>query len=234
MTITVGIAGITGKFGGLVLANLLKYPDVNIRGFCRNPSKLSERIGSSATHIQITQGSSDNVAALNTFVRGADVVICTYLGDRDLMVTGQMLLVDACERHGVPRYIASDYSLDYTKLEPGQLPAKDPMRTVKEYIETKQNVRGVHVFIGGFMETILSSYFRLWNAGHKAFEYWGSGDEVWESTTYRNAAEYVAAVAVDRGAVGVKNCNTPLSVSFALHFFSNCLPYFCSCIFKRG
>ena len=39
--------------------------------------------------------------------------------------------------------------------------------------------------------------------------FWGSRNEAWESTTYVNAAEFVAAVAVDRDAVGVLKCKKP-------------------------
>jgi hypothetical protein len=122
------------------------------------------------------------------------------------MTEGQKLLVDACELENVPRYIASDYCLDFTKLEYGQHPAKDPMKHVKAHLETKKNVQGVHVLIGAFMETFWSGYFGVWNAKDFKLSYYGEGDEVWESTTYGTAAEYVAAVALDRNAVGMQHC----------------------------
>lgn len=106
---------------------------------------------------------------------------------------------------GVKRYIASDYSLDFTKLEFGQLPGKDPMKHVKEYLETK-NVEGVHVLIDVFMETLWSRFFGLWDESKTRFSFWSTGEEAWESTTYANAAEYVAEVALDENAVGVKRC----------------------------
>lgn len=43
MTFTVSVAGITGKFARLVVNNLCKSSDVQIRGFCRNASKLPDR-----------------------------------------------------------------------------------------------------------------------------------------------------------------------------------------------
>ncbi|GFF47675.1 hypothetical protein IFM46972_08359 [Aspergillus udagawae] len=204
MAITVGIAGITGKFARLVVKNLCAYPDVNIRGFCRNPAKLPEHFRSSP-RVTILHGDADNLDTLRAFVKGSDVVICCYLGDNTFMTEGQKLLVDACELENVPRYIASDYCLDFTKLEYGQHPAKDPMKHVKAHMETKKNVQGVHVLIGAFMETFWSGYFGVWNAKDFKLSYYGEGDEVWESTTYGTAAEYVAAVALDRNAVGMQH-----------------------------
>ncbi|KAJ5518848.1 Short-chain dehydrogenase/reductase SDR [Penicillium expansum] len=170
-SITVGIAGITGKFARCVVGHLLKNPNVTIKGYCRDPRN--------------------------------DVVVCCYLGDHNLMINGQMSLIDACESEGVGRYVASDYSLDFTKLELGQLPAKDPMKHVHEYLKSK-NVQRVHVLIGIFMETFFTTFFNSWNAKESSFSYWGSGEEKWESTSYDNAAQFVAAVAQDPTAVGVQ------------------------------
>lgn len=55
------------------------------------------------------------------------MVVCCYLGDPNLVINGQNSLIDDYESEGVGRYVASDYSLDSTKLGLGQLPAKDPM-----------------------------------------------------------------------------------------------------------
>lgn len=205
MAFTVGIAGITGKFATLVLEQLLISPDVQIRGYCRNASKLPEATRESP-RIEIVEGDVYDTSTLQKFVIGCRVVICGYLGDNDLMERGQKLLVDACEAEGVSRYIASDYSLDYNKLEYGQHVAKDPMKVVKEYLETKQTVKGVHVLIGAFMDTFWSAYFAVWDPKSETLSYWGSGEEDFESTSYRNASEFVAAVALDTSAVGVQKC----------------------------
>jgi len=204
MAVTVGIAGITGKFARCILANLLKQPSVTVRGYCRDPTKLPPSIQSSP-RIHLTKGESGDVQALQSFVRGTDVVICCYLGDNQLMTDGQKKLIDACELEGVKRYIASDYTLDFTKLEYGQLPSKDPMKAVKDYLSTK-TVEGVHVLIGAFMDTFWSQWFGIWDPVKVSFSYWGTGEEAWESTSYENAAEFVSAVALDDGAIGMQKC----------------------------
>ncbi|KAE8391253.1 hypothetical protein BDV23DRAFT_171827 [Aspergillus alliaceus] len=189
MAVTVGIAGITSKFARLVLKkNLLEQPEVNIRGFCRNPKKLPEHIRSS-TCVTIVAGDAGDSSALRHFAKRCDVVICCYLGETTLMTEGQKLLVEACDEENAPRYIDSDYCIDFTKLEYGQHPAKDPMKHVKAHLETKQNVRGVH------------GYFSVSDPKECKLSFYGTGIEVWESTTYATAAEY--AIAADRTAVGM-------------------------------
>ncbi|OKL63972.1 hypothetical protein UA08_00803 [Talaromyces atroroseus] len=176
--ITVGVAGITGKFSRRLVSHLLKQPDVTIRGYCRDPSKVPEAI-SSSSQVTLFKGDALDKDAVSTFAKSCVVIVCCYLGDDKLMVDGQKLLIDACDEFDVPRYVASDWALDYTKLKLGELFPKDPMIHVKAYLETKK-VQGSHTF-----------------------RFWGSGDEVMEGTTYDNAAEFTAAVTVDEKATGV-------------------------------
>lgn len=202
---SVGIAGVTGKFAGLLLDNLLENPNVRIRGYCRNASKLASRYARSS-QLEMVEGDANDQNSLNKFVEGLDVVICAYLGDRDLMVNGQKALIDACDLARVPRYIASDYTFDYTKLQLGQHPVKDPMKIIHAYVKDKAHVKGVHILIGAFMETFFSPYLQVWNAEDKTLVYWGTGEEKWESTTYGDAARFTAAVARDPSAVGIQKC----------------------------
>lgn len=211
-TFTVGIAGLTGKFSGLVASFLLQRPNVILRGYVRDPTKLSLSLSSDA-RVHITQGEAYDVSAARAFAQGCDVVVCGYLGDDRLMTEGQKVLIDACEAKGVPRYIASDYSLDFTKLKKGQLFPKDPMIEVKEYLDGTR-VEGVHVLIGVYMDTFFSPYLQVWDGKEKKLSFWGEEGEVWESTSYKTTAEFVAAVALDTEAVGVKKCR-----------FHGCFPY---------
>lgn len=204
MPFTVGIAGITGKFARRLVSHLLKYPDVVIRGYCRDPSKVPKSLAFSP-RVHIIQGQAFDSDALDRFVETCDVVICCYLGDDKLMVDGQKALIDSCERGNVPRYFASDWALDYTKLEFGQLFVKDPMKHVKAYLEAKK-VKGVHILIGGFMEPVFSPHFNFFDAKTTTIRFWGEGDEVVEGTTYDNAAEFTAAVALDPNAIGIQKC----------------------------
>lgn len=207
MSLTVGIAGLSGRFGRLIGEILLKRPasEVKLRGFCREPRKLAKSL-SDNPRVEVVQGSAFDSSAARTFAKGCDVVICCYLGADKLMIDGQKLLVDACEAEGVSRFLASDWTIDYTKLEYGQLFPKDPMKRVKDYLDTKERIKGVHVLIGAFMDTFFTKYFDAWDPEKKVFTFWGTGDEVLEFSSYRNSAEYTAAVALDRKAVGLQKC----------------------------
>ncbi|KAJ4044472.1 hypothetical protein NW756_004804 [Fusarium oxysporum] len=202
-SLTVGIAGITGKFGRLVASKLLQNPNINLRGYARDPSKVIPSIAESP-RVKLFKGEAFDDASIKPFVTGTDVIICAYLGADDLMIDGQKKLIDACDEAGVPRYIASDWSLDYTKLKLGELFPKDPMIHVKAYLQTQKTTKGVHILIGGFMDPILSPFFSVWDPHTQTLRYWGEGDEPFEGTSYENAAEFTAAIVADKSAIGIK------------------------------
>lgn len=121
------------------------------------------------------------------------------------MTQGQQLLIDACEEEQVPRYIASDFAVDYTKIPPGDLFPKESAMIIREYLKSK-NVAGVHILTGGLMETFWSTFFGIWRHETRSLSVWGNGDEKWELMTFPTAAAYTAAVALDRNAIGVLRC----------------------------
>ncbi|KAF3926066.1 hypothetical protein ABW20_dc0109394 [Dactylellina cionopaga] len=203
MAFKVGIAGITGKFARVLASSLLKYPGVTIKGYCRDPSKVPQPL-SSNSNVSLIKGEAFDTNSINSFVSDCDTVVCCYLGDDNLMVEGQKVLIDACAANGVPRYVASDWALDYTKLEFGQLFSKEPMKHVKAYLDAQDKVKGVHIIVGGFMNAFFTPIFGIWDSDNTTFRYWGTGDEVWEGTTYQNAAEYTAAICADKNVHGIQ------------------------------
>ncbi|KAH8817757.1 nmrA-like family protein [Flagelloscypha sp. PMI_526] len=201
----IGIAGITGKIARLIAQSLLAYPEVKIRGFCRDPTKYD----TTDDRINLIKGEASDASSIQTFVNGCDAVICCYSGlDNALMVDGQKLLIDACDKAGVDRYIASDWTINYTKLELGLLENKDAMKHVKTYLDSpERKVKGVHILVGTFMETWFAPFFGIFDAKddkEPTLNYWGTGNEVWEGTTYSDAAKFTAAVVLDSSAVGLQ------------------------------
>ncbi|KAH7141144.1 hypothetical protein EDB81DRAFT_870318 [Dactylonectria macrodidyma] len=158
MSTAIGIAGLTGKFAQCVAKELQAYPNTTIKGFCRRPQKLPQVV-LEKYNIEVIQGEFDDEAAVQEFVRGTDIEI----------------LVDACAKEGVPRYLPSDFA----------------------------NVSGVHVLVGGLTETFWSEFSLIFDANTQTITYWGTGNEKWDLTTYETAAAYTAALAVDKNASGV-------------------------------
>ncbi|KAL5318106.1 hypothetical protein ACEPPN_015211 [Leptodophora sp. 'Broadleaf-Isolate-01'] len=198
-TFTIAIAGISSRLARYVTQELLKHPNVHLRGSCRDIGKLPSDLTHSP-RLLLMQAEPYDIDKLRSLVHGCDVVICCYCADDKTMLDGQKLLIDLCEVEGVSRYIASDYTADFTKLDWGDIVVKEPMKHIKAYLDSKAKVNGVHILVGLLMEAFLA-YFNVWDSKANKLYYWGTGSEKWDLTTYQTAAEFVAAVALDHNAV---------------------------------
>ena len=197
----VTIAGLTGKMAQLIAKHLLVNPEIKVHGLCRTPSKLPESMTSNP-RLRVFQADSTDTETIRSALEGSNAAICCYLGDGDVMVEGQQRLIDACIAKKVPRYVASDWSMDFRGLELGQHPLKDPMKHTQAYLEEKEasaQIKAVHVLNACFLE---APWAGLWNAQSSKLQYWGTGDEKWELTSYDNAAEYTAKIVMDPSASG--------------------------------
>lgn len=153
---SIAIAGITGMFGRQVLKEFLKYPEVKIHGLARDTSKVSARAND---QVKLFNADAGDVAALREALRGTKVCICCYNGPDSLMVEGQKTLIDACIVESVPRYIASDYSIDVRGLNYGDFPFKVFQLKIRDYLAEKEKagqIKGVHCLNGAFQEVIVS------------------------------------------------------------------------------
>ncbi|MCJ1310878.1 hypothetical protein MMC25_004546 [Agyrium rufum] len=197
------IAGFSGKFARSVTQHLLnKSSDIQIHGLIRNPSKVPEAFQSNP-QIKIFQGDAFDKGAALKAVTGADVTLCAYLGDNNVMTKGQETLIEASIEAKVSRYIASDFSLDYNKIEMGQLPPKDPMKKIAAYLaERKDQIAAVHPLNGSFMPIWFSPMGGIFFPKESAFKVYGDGEGKIDVTTYDTAAEYVAEIMLDETATG--------------------------------
>lgn len=124
------------------------------------------------------------------------------------MIEGQKRLINACIDENVPRYVASDWSMDFRRLQLGQHPLKDPMKYVQVYLEEKEAsnlIKAVHILNACFLEALWGG---LWNAQSSKLQFWGTGEEKWELTFYDNAAQFTAMVVMDPEVTGWFSCKS--------------------------
>ena len=96
-------------------------------------------------------------------------------------------------------------TIDYRRLQPGDLPIVDPKRQICTYVSSKRSVNGVHICFGTFVEAFFSD-FGVWDAESQRLSVWGTGDEEWDFTSYNTAAKYVARVALNPTTSGFLRC----------------------------
>jgi len=188
------VAGATGNLG-LRIVNVLAAKDVTVRVLLRSNTsaeklKAFERLG-----VEICNVENWNIEEIKTHCIGVSCVVSVLAGLRDVVIDAQKVLLDATIAAGVPRFIPSDYSLDFTKFSYGENRNLDWRREFHEYLD-KCPIAATSVFNGAFMELLLDEMPMI-IFKKQIVIYWGKADYKWGFTTMDNTAEYTANVALD-------------------------------------
>lgn len=140
------VAGGTGNLGGRMVKALLKR-GAKVRALVRpdtEPAKLDEF---KAQGVEVVLAELTDHAALQPALTGAVCVVSALHGLRDVIVDGQTQLLNAAVAAGVPRFIPSDYAVDYTQLTPGDNRNFDLRREFHQIID-KANIRAKRLLRG--------------------------------------------------------------------------------------
>ncbi|KUM56270.1 hypothetical protein ACN42_g10950 [Penicillium freii] len=114
----IAVAGATGGLGQLVALALAKR-GATVKALMRpntDPSR-TEKLRNAGVNITPIELSA--VPALTRELDGATCVVSTLQGLRDVIHGVQGKLLDASVAAKVPRFIPSDFALDFTKAKPG-------------------------------------------------------------------------------------------------------------------
>ena len=196
------IAGATGTLGGRIAYHLLRQSDTELRLLIR-PDSLSDlrkasRISSLIERgAVVAHGDLTNRASLENATKDIDVVISAVQGDREIIIDGQLALLDAAMINGVRRMMPADFAGDLFAAPEGGHPLLDIRRTADRVIAAS-GIEHVHILNGFFMDGLLDSFFQVDNLEAGTARTWGDGDERFEVTSIENVARYAARAAVDR------------------------------------
>ena len=126
------VAGATGNLG-LRIAKALLNKDAEIRAVVRSNSAI-EKIKILENHgVKIYKVNNWNLEELKTSCINVSCVVSSLAGLREVIIDAQKILLDAAIAVGVPRFIPSDYSLDFTKFSYGENRNLDLRREFHEY-----------------------------------------------------------------------------------------------------
>ncbi|KAL2815875.1 hypothetical protein BDW59DRAFT_12741 [Aspergillus cavernicola] len=193
----VAIAGATGGLGKLVADALIKR-DMPVKALVRPntaPSRTTDLLKAGAT---ITPIDLSDVPSLTRELQGAICVVSTLQGLTDVIHVAQGHLLDASVAAKVPRFIPSDFSLDFTKTKPGSNRNLDLRREFHAKLETSGISSWTSILNGGFMELMAGDNTPLINHKGCKVPYVGKKPtQLLDFTTMVDTAAYTAAVAAD-------------------------------------
>ena len=191
------LAGGTGDLGGRI-ATALGRRQVAFRALVRPGSSAAMRAGLEATGATVLEVDYDDAVALKSACAGSSCVVSALNGLQPVMIGMQGKLLDAAVASGVPRFIPSDYSLDFTKTRAGDNRNLDVRRMFMARIDGAP-IRATSVLNGAFSNLLTGQAPIVLHKRRKVL-YWGDADQQLDFTTKDDVADYVAEVALDDGA----------------------------------
>jgi nucleoside-diphosphate-sugar epimerase len=188
------VAGASGNLGGRITRALLQR-GARVTALVRHgtvPDRL-ERLREPGVTIAPVDMSS--ASQLTPVCSRASCVVSALQGLRDVIVQIQTILLEAAIKADVPRFIPSDYSIDFTKFSPGENRNLDLHRDFHRCLDTAL-ISATTIFNGAFTEMLTGQMplilFRL-----QRVLYWGDADQRMDFTTMDDTAAFTAMAALD-------------------------------------
>ncbi len=196
MSTVILVAGATGNLGMRIVKALLNANKaVEIRVVVRMDSDISKIKALKNLGATIYQVNNWSVEELKTACQEVSCVISALAGLREVVIDAQKVLLDAAIAAGVPRFIPSDYSLDFTKFSYGENRNLDLRREFHEYLD-KAAIAPTSIFNGAFTE-LLTGEMPTILFKQKMIVYWGRATHRWGFTAMDSIAAFTAHVALD-------------------------------------
>lgn len=221
------VAGARGNLGKLVCDALIARAKqqgrpILIRGLVRNDSSRDASVTQKGAlngqpeDSQIITGAVDyaSIDDLRRVCKGAHAVVSTLQGVDDAIIGVQSRLFEAAIAENVRRFIPSDFAIDFFKLPAGtnrNFDIRLGFHKIADDIirRTKSNIELTSIFQGAFTE-LLGTGWMLFNYKKRQVQFFGSSDTVMDFTTWKNTAEFTAAVVMDAN-------STPRSLHISGH-----------------
>ena len=191
---TVVVAGAAGDLGSRITFELTGR-GADVRVLVRPDSSAADRdrlaeLG--ATPVTADPADVDAVARASA---GATVVVSALNGLREVILDRQSVLLDAAVRAGVPRFISSDFSADFTRTAPGRNRNFDLRREFMGRAD-RAAIAVTSILNGAFMD-MLGAEMPIIQPRLRRVLFWGDPDQPLDFTTKDDTAAYTAAAALD-------------------------------------
>ncbi|SHL77242.1 NmrA family NAD(P)-binding protein [Hymenobacter psychrotolerans] len=192
---TIVLAGATGALG-LLIAHHLRLRGAAVRALVRPGARgKAEAASLQLQGVEVVEVEYDNKAQLTQACTGASCVVSALSGLRAVIVDAQTQLLEAAVAAGVPRFIPSDFSADFTRLPEGANRNFDLRREFHRRLD-QAPIQATSILNGMFME-LLKGQAPLVQPGIGRIVYWGDADQLLDFTTMVDTAAFTAAAALD-------------------------------------
>lgn len=187
--------GATGDLGSRV-AKHLQNLDADVRYVVRRGSADRLKPNLPVVSGQVIEVDNLSGSSLEEACRGGSVVISTVSGLEPVVLDFQTRLIRAAAAVGVPRFIPSDFAVDYRRVPPGD---NRNLNLLEKFRKTADEVPGIQVtsiLNGAFMDMLTGvAPFILYPINRILC--WGDRNQKMDFTTIDDTALYTAHAALD-------------------------------------
>ncbi len=188
------LTGATGDLGGRI-ACALRERGARVKALVRRGNAGPRVAALQGWGVETVEVDFGDVRALARVCEGGSCVVSALSGLREVVVDAQTVLLEAARAGGVPRFIPSDYAIDFTKLPPGNNRNLDLRREFGERLD-RMPLAATSVLCGMFADLLVGPapvvLFPL-----RRVVYWCDPDQPLDFTTIDNTAAFTAAAALD-------------------------------------
>ena len=190
---TIVVIGASGNLGGKIVDALVAKGAMvkTIVRLATNEQKIKEL---KQKGVQVFQVDTSNILEISKCCVGADCMVSALSGLEETIINAQSIFLQAAIQAKIPRFILSDFSIDFTNLADGKNRNLDFRRAFHNFLE-KQPIQATSIFNGAFMDLLVTD-MPLILAKQKRILCWGNANQALEFTTTLNIAEFTAAVAL--------------------------------------
>ena len=190
----VALAGATGDLGSRVAAELVAL-GAPVRALVRPGTAADKQARLADLGVAVVEVDYADRAALRAAVEGASVVVSALSGLRPVIVDTQTQLLAAAEDAGVPRFMPSDFAIDFTRLPEGSNRNLDLRREFQRVADASP-LRVTSILNGAFTDMLTGvAPFILF--GPRKILCWGDPAQRMDWTTIADTARYTARAALD-------------------------------------
>lgn len=191
---TVALVGASGDLGGRMLSALVRRR-ADIRCLLRADISHEKQEAVRARGGLPLPVDFSNPEAVSDALKGSECVVSVLNGLAPVIMELQGRVLDAAIAAGVPRFIPSDFSLDFTRTRPGDNRNMDLRRRFQGRVDAAP-IRATSILNGPFAD-LLTGDAPIVIHKLRRVVYWGNADQPFDFTTKDDVADYTADAALD-------------------------------------
>ena len=188
------LAGGTGDLGGRIAEALVRR-GADVRALVRRGTAADRTERLRKLSVTVVEADFADAAAMQAACTGVSCVVSALSGLHGVIVETQTRLLEAAVHAGVPRFIPSDFSMDFSGLPVGENRNFDLRREFAWRLDTAP-IAATSILNGAFAD-LLTGMAPIILFKPKRIVYWQDADQVMDFTTKDDVAAFTAAAALD-------------------------------------